>query len=126
MIDRLLGENIARLAGVLGHSARRHSVLASNVANVDTPGYLPVDVKFDEELHRSIALAGEHKSHIKADRNQAETVYDLDSLPGPDGNAVDLDREMAKLAENSQRYSTTSKLVAKKLAMIRYAIDGDR
>jgi flagellar basal body rod protein FlgB len=44
--------------------------------------------------------------------------------PGFDGNAVDLDRTMAGMAENGLQYGAAAKAAGKKLAILRYAVDG--
>lgn len=126
MINRLLGRTTAALERTLDYSSRRHSLLASNAANVDTPGYIPADLVFDQDLQGALSMAGDNPEHLGTEPAQFEQVLDLTTAPGSDGNAVDLDREMAKMAANSQRFSLASRLINKKIALLRYVIDEDR
>lgn len=110
-----------RVSGVLAQALalrlERQHLLAGNIANANTPGYVPVDMRFDRVLER--ALGGEQAAGSEA---APEVVYDPAVVPGLDGNAVALDRELAKLSENSTLYHAANRALQKKLGMIRYAI----
>lgn len=96
------------LQAALTYHRERHSVLAGNVANLDTPGYRPLD------LARPSETSG----------GQAQVITAFDdggAFQGPDGNAVSLEREMAKIDANRTRYNTTAELVSRRIAMLRYA-----
>jgi flagellar basal-body rod protein FlgB len=107
-------------AGLTYHR-ERHTVLAGNIANLDTPGYRPLD------LARPVAggvasVAGTDPGHI-ASQTSPQVITSFDDgggLQGPDGNAVSLERELAKIDANRTRYATTSELVSRRLAMLRY------
>lgn len=113
---------IDQLAGAMSFHRDRHTVLAGNVANLDTPGYRPAD------LQRVLGSDGRtlertDPGHMNA-AGQAgqELVFDDGGLlVGPDGNAVALERELAKIDANRVRYGTSSELVSRRLAMLRYA-----
>ncbi|MFH1810650.1 MAG: flagellar basal body rod protein FlgB [Pseudomonadota bacterium] len=126
MIRDLLGSTHALLEHVLDRSAFRHQLLSSNIANVDTPGYLPVDLAEVDNSPGGLATEASDPRHLGGPDDEGEPVYDLRSLPGLDRNAVDLDVEMAKLAANNERFSAATRMISKKLAMLRYAIEGDR
>jgi flagellar basal-body rod protein FlgB len=81
----------------------RQAVLAGNVANIDTPGYRPYDLTRDD------------------DGNVSQSFDDSGNLQGQDGNAVSLEREMAKIDANRTRYNTSAELTTRRLAMLRYA-----
>ena len=53
---------------------------------------------------------------------KAETFYDPTQVPGPDGNAVDIDHEMSRLALNQQAFQASTVALNKRLSMIRLAI----
>jgi len=113
---------IDKLQAAMSFHRERHNVLAANVANVDTPGYRPLDLK-REVANDAQALASTDPSHISSD-TPADTITTFDaggSLQGPDGNAVSLERELAKIDANRARYSTSAELVSRRLAMLRYA-----
>lgn len=110
------------LQAALTFHRERHTVLAGNVANLDTPGYRPVD------LNRQIAgdaqsLAATSAGHISS-AGTADIVTSFDdggAMQGADGNAVSLERELAKIDANRARYATSAELVTRRLAMLRYA-----
>ena len=123
-----------RLTQTLEHAMdfrlERGNMIAANLANVDTPGYTPVNLKFDEQLADflretnppplSRTLASHVGSSTDAPRGEAE--FDYYSLPDQDGNSVDLDHEMSKMAENQLLYRATTKVYSKRMALIKYAI----
>lgn len=112
-----------RVSGVLARALalrlERQHLLAGNIANANTPGYVPVDMRFDRVLEQ--ALQGEPAVGA-ATETPPEVVYDPAVMPGLDGNAVALDRELAKLSENATLYHAANRALQKKLAMIRYAV----
>jgi flagellar basal-body rod protein FlgB len=90
----------------------RQKLVASNVANADTPGYKTQDIDFESEL----ANAAGGASPL------------VNTVPGlrvkNDGNNVDLDREARLLAENALRFSVASNLLRSQLKTVRMAIEG--
>jgi flagellar basal-body rod protein FlgB len=116
----------------------RSAVIASNVANKDTPGYTPVDLKFSDTLARFIndgkaptpppmAQPSEGRGVVGLDRTSlGEVFFDPGRLPGQDGNSVDLDREQAKMAENAMSYQAAIKIIRKKQGFMSYAVRGGR
>ena len=96
-------------AGLTFHRERQE-VLASNIANLDTPGYRPQD------LDRTI----DAKTNA-TDPDSIRTFDDGGQLQGPDGNAVSLERELAKMDANRASYATTAELVSRRFALLKYA-----
>jgi flagellar basal-body rod protein FlgB len=104
----------------------RHAVLAGNVANVDTPGYRPLDLKRHEHVEGALEMAPAGQSDAASMESAPTADYvtafdDGGSLQGPDGNAVSIERELAKVDANRTRYETASELVSRRLAVLRYA-----
>lgn len=103
--------------------AERQRLLASNIANADTPGYVARDINFSQALRAasegSSALAGSgttHAGHIPlhAAQTSHSTVslgYSVQSQPNLDNNTVDLDRERANFVDNSVRYEATLRFI---------------
>ena len=90
--------------------ALRQKVVASNIANADTPGFKTKDIDFQAAL-RSAAQGSEP---------QPTTV---DGLPAKnDGNNVNLDREARLIAENAMRFNAASNLLRGNIRMIKEAI----
>jgi len=93
----------------------REKLVASNIANADTPGYQTKDIDFESELRR-ISTGGGVVS---------PTVSDVPGLRVKnDGNNVDLDREARLLAENNMRFNIASNLLRGNLKTLRMAISG--
>jgi flagellar basal-body rod protein FlgB len=88
----------------------RQKLVASNIANVDTPGYRTQDIDFQAEFQSALGGAP-HTTDVQglAVRN--------------DGNDVSLDRESRLLAENALRFQVASSLLRTQLRTVRSAID---
>ncbi len=109
----LFGKTIDMLSDLVGARSQRHDVLASNVANIDTPGYEPKDVDFQNLLGsmqgKGIRMAKTNGKHFPA------------STPGGSleivktGDRVDMDREMVTIAENHLMHNASIEMLARKL-----------
>ena len=113
---------------------KRHDLLASNIANKDTSGYQAEDLVFEAQLKK--ALYADEPGPLRRtdlrhfDGNQTSPLYEveaqriLSSSPFPDfdGNTVDLDREMAKIAENQLMYNATMRMLSHKFRGLKTAI----
>jgi flagellar basal-body rod protein FlgB len=127
LFDRLS----ATLERNLDYRLERANVIHANLANVDTPGYTPLELKFEEQLRRFLAgedpepaLEQTEAEHMPGDTRdlRAEPEFDLYSLPDVDGNAVDLDHEMVKLQANQSGYRASTRAYNKRMALMKYAI----
>jgi len=88
----------------------RQKLVASNIANADTPGYRTKDVNFQAELQTANSALSPH-------------TVEVGGLPVKnDGNDVSLDREARLLAENAMRFNLASNLIRSQLATIKEAI----
>lgn len=117
------------LSEALGRLSRGTSIAASNIANVDTPGYRALQVEFAEALGNAGAgLAGTAKAH-RASREAVDrgVVSEAPSTrQRADGNTVDIDHEMTKLATLGGRFAATAQMLRKHLALLRYAATDGR
>ena len=113
---------IDSLEAALTYHRERHTVLAGNVANLDTPGFRPLDLARPHEGSAS-QLEVTAPGHIASvESPQVVTSFDDGgAMQGADGNAVSLERELAKIDANRARYATAAELVSRRLAMLRYA-----
>jgi flagellar basal-body rod protein FlgB len=92
----------------------RQKLVASNIANADTPGYRTQDINFRTEFENAVD-------------GQAPSTIEPEGLPvKPDGNNVNLDREARLLAENALRFSIASSFARSDLAAVRSAIQDGR
>jgi flagellar basal-body rod protein FlgB len=101
----------------------RHAVLAGNIANLDTPGYKPVDLQRTSPVEGT-TLSVTTDGHIGGAMGSASVVQaftDTDQTQGPDGNAVALERELSKIDANRTRYATSAELTSRRIALLRYA-----
>jgi flagellar basal-body rod protein FlgB len=109
----LFGKTIDILSDLVGVRSQRHEVLASNVSNIDTPGYEPKDVDFQNLLDsmqgKGIRMTRTNGKHFPA------------STPGGSleivktGDRVDMDREMVSIAENHLMHNASIEMLARKL-----------
>lgn len=125
---KTLFDSVNQMEGALDFHRDRQSVLAGNLANLDTPGYKPLDLERKPDFGSfAETLAKTHAGHMDAgggsDASHGEVRFaDGDAAnPSGDGNQVNLEREMAKLSANRVRYETTSELVSRTLAGLKYA-----
>lgn len=91
----------------------RQKLVASNIANIDTPGYKTKDIDFQFEFLNAGGPAS----------GQAPDVLDAPGLvTKSDGNNVSLDREARLLAENALRFSVAASLMKSELKSVESAI----
>jgi flagellar basal-body rod protein FlgB len=108
-LDPLAG-NLERYMDLL---SLRQKLVASNIANADTPGYKAKDIDFQREFQ---SLAG-----------GMPNVAEVTALPTKhDGNNVDVDRESRLLAENALRFNVAASLMRAQLRAVRNAIQEGR
>lgn len=108
----LFGKTLDMLSDLVGARSQRHEVLASNVSNIDTPGYEPKDVDFQNLLGsmqgKGIRMARTNGKHLPA------------STPGGNleivqtGDRVDMDREMVTISENHLMHNAAIEMLARK------------
>lgn len=121
----MFDETFRLLQRCLGLRAFRQKVLASNIANKETPGFTPQDVPFEKILFRSLGKGADlslHKTHPS--HLNTGPANDL-RLERTDGEFL-IDQEMAKLAENSLRFHADVQALVKRLESLRLAITEGR
>lgn len=122
-VNKLFDGQIAVTARALDVRMDRQGLIQSNIANISTPGYQVKDFPFHQVmatvLGKNVALARTDSSHIALDPVQTAEAARFSSEKRP----VDLDEEMVKLSENQLMYQVTTRIMAKKLEGLAYAID---
>lgn len=107
----------------------RQRVLADNVANADTPNYRPHDLappRFDSQAALGpVQLATTETGHLPglgagADGYRAERVTGYEVQPS--GNAVNLEEEMMKVADNQMDYQAVASLYSRSLGLLKTAL----
>ena len=115
----------------------RQKIIASNIANAETPGFKSKRIDFESALARAIDLDGTQTLNTDDSRhynvggggfhNMKPDVYeDPSGVVSPDGNNVDREAEMARLNENRILYDATVQLIRKKLGLKKYLINSER
>ncbi len=133
--ETLFEGTISSLQKTLNRGSLRHRVLTSNIANIDTPNYKAFEVVMEDVRQgkdssaRPLTLIRTGPRHLNGRRQTSDDVKIKQSDPSPlnlraDGNTVDLDRTMGKLAENTILYRTAAQLIKKKFQGLRNVIQG--
>ena len=127
-LDRLFGVH----AQALQLRAQRGELLASNLANADTPDYKARDLDFKAVLdqaqgQQAVALHTSHASHLggAAGNGSAREMYRIPGQSSLDGNTVDTQVEQAKFAENAVRYRASLQFLNGKISSMMTAIKGE-
>ncbi len=116
--------------------AQRMELLASNIANADTPNYKARDIDFRAVLEsaagggNSLPMARSQAAHLDpnagAMNGQVEALYRTPSQASLDGNTVDPQMERAAFAENAVQYQSSLEFLNRRVSGIREALRGDR
>jgi flagellar basal-body rod protein FlgB len=112
----------------IGVTQNRNAVIASNVSNIDTPGYRPKDINFKEALARTLETDNElnltrtNPGHIdmRMSPQGIETFEEEGEWNGY--NWVNIDKEMTKLTENNLIYREAVETLLRKIALIKEVI----
>jgi flagellar basal-body rod protein FlgB len=110
--------------------SRRGELIASNLANADTPNYKARDLDFRNALdtaQSATSMRSTHASHFSAGNGSstAATLYRVPNQASLDGNTVDTQTEQAKFSENAVRYQTTLRFLGGKISGLMKAIKGE-
>ena len=110
---------------------RRTEVLANNLANADTPGYLARDVDFRKVLAAAggtsdlLPLQTTVPGQIGTPGQAADGLaYRVPTQPSMDGNTVDAQAEQAAFAANGVHYQASLSFITAQIRMLRTAISG--
>jgi flagellar basal-body rod protein FlgB len=129
-LDSYLGVH----AEALKVRGQRTEVLATNLANADTPGYRARDIDFRAALaaagspQAGVQLQATNAAHLTTgggvDGTNPNMKYRVPLAPALDGNTVDVQMEQAAFAENAVRYQATLNFISSKLRGLMTAITG--
>lgn len=104
-------------AGIRAEELRQRAI-ASNMANMETPGYRRVDVRFEQSLTDALNSSGK----IDPKSLEPEVYHPNDPALRADGNNVNMEAEVGDLVKNSLRYTTYVRLLRKKFTQIETAM----
>lgn len=120
---------------VLNLRSARQELIASNIANVDTPNYKAKDIDFAKTLQGAMSgngaklqLAGTVPHHLSSGTGEnvmgAPVMFRNALQPSADGNTVDMDVERAQFADNALRYEASVKFVDNQIKNVLTALQG--
>lgn len=124
MIDALFNQsNYLATKKMLDATALRHEAIASNLANIETPGYQRLDLAagFSEELQRAM---NSHSPSAVAELKPSLAVDTKAVAANRDGNTVQLESELMQLSQNTLAHTLETQLVTNQLLRLRLAITG--
>lgn len=142
--DLVTADELPVLEQSLRFAAQRGAVIAHNIANIDTPGFQPLDVSiggFQESLSRAVDARGERWGGRRGDLEWGETrelrrnsrgllevnpTRTGDNILFHDRNNRSLERLMQQLQENTAAFTTTTELMRAKMGLLRTAVDETR
>lgn len=131
----IFGPAFDNLENALDIYKAKHSVIAGNIANVDTPGYKAKEIDFKDAfsgaLQRSgIAMRNTNERHFRpASITSSASSYMREQVNNSlrnDGNNVNVDKEMMALSENSIMYDIATQAVSRNFESLKFAISQGR
>ncbi len=121
--SRMFGGIVETGRVALDVSMERQGLIQSNIANIETPGYLGQDFSFAAVMKNALQQRGEltrtNERHIGLDPVSVSEGLELSRARRP----VDLDEEMQKLSENQLLFQTVSKIIGNRFDSMKLAID---
>ncbi|MFS0823618.1 flagellar basal body rod protein FlgB [Bacillus sp. 1P02SD] len=128
---KLFANTIHSLEKALDYSALRQKVISNNIANVDTPNYKAQDVSFknllSNEMNSQLRANRTNEKHFEftsSKRLKSPLVTKNDTAYNHNGNNVDIDKEMALLAENQIYYNAVTERISGKFNTLKTVIKG--
>lgn len=133
MADKIFDKAINTLSKSMDYRQLRQNLITSNIANADTPHYKALRLDFEKALQDAVDTEGVNTMNISNrkhflkggggfDSIGAQMYEDSDITPSNDLNTVDVEKEMTRLAGNQIMFDAATKLINKKLGMLKYAI----
>lgn len=131
----LFDKTMTSLERSLNLRSMNQKLIVSNIANMDTPRYKAFKMMVDEKLQDAaqggprLTMTRTQVGHLNttgkslASGRVARVESNDLSLRG-DGNTVELDTEMANLAENTLKYNTTTRIISNKFKLLKDVIKG--
>jgi len=126
-MDPWIGTAISAVEAELRFREARQGVLAANVANLDTPGYRAMDLRFEDALGAAgVDLVVSDPRHLDG-AGPGDPRYRIEVGPvgtRPDRNGVDPDRAMLELSRNAGAFTDQAEVLTRLLALARVAVTG--
>lgn len=120
---RIFDRTTVLLEKVLDLRARQQQLIASNLANAETPGFKPSRLSFDEDLQNAL------QSERPGPQGQEQARARIENIHGTverSSASVEPDQEMVGLAENQIMYESAVQMLNKKFGMLKYVTQEGR
>ena len=129
-VDFFHDPTLDAMGAYMSRLSQRQQIVASNLANIDTPGFKTKDVSFyatmQELLSDSMALRTTRPGHAEGRMPSSlpAQAFEVEGIPvRADQNNVDLDREMVKLSQTAFGYSLITQMVRSKFRTLSISIN---
>ena len=134
LIDKLLFSDRTPilLKKTLDFETQRNTLISGNISNINTPGYKAQDIDFHKQLQEALksteglSVKTTNPNHIgpslESLKKMRAEIFTEEDAAKADGNNVNLDKEMTKLAENQIMYNAVVQLMAKRGSTIKSAV----
>ncbi|HBN09515.1 MAG TPA: flagellar basal body rod protein FlgB [Cyanobacteria bacterium UBA8530] len=124
------GKDLRGLERALDGLSLRHQVRANNIANINTPGFKPSEVRFEDALLEALNTPELVSEDVQASgiqpssmENWTATVYQKEGSQRLDGNGTSLESEMAGLSKNSLTFNAAVTVIAMEYRTLKSVID---
>lgn len=128
-------QNLAVYRKAIDLRAQRHEILASNIANADTPHYKARDFDFAEAMQgaakrwdeqKTLGLARTSSQHFRLEGGSSDyrMQFRNEYQSAVDGNTVEMDVERAQIADNALQYQILTQLISSRFQGLRTAMSG--
>lgn len=138
LLDKLFSGTPDVMAKAMDGLSMRQKAIAENIANADTPHYKRFEVAFEGQLHRAVSqpgpfevpMATAHPLHFRVDgpqsleEFQAQVSRSTETTMRNDGNNVDVDAEMTRLAQSTITYNAMADLMKRNMEGLKSVIRG--
>lgn len=136
-VDGLFNTTVELLGKSIDLRAKNQNLIASNIANAETPNFIPKSLAFEEELQGALksgnsrgatpAITNPRHINIRGSGGGLQSVSGKvietpAKTPGKDGNAVELENEMGRMTENQVMFNASVQMLTKKFEGLRTAI----
>jgi flagellar basal-body rod protein FlgB len=126
--------NMHTMERFLDLAVQRQALIASNVANIDTPGYKTVDLSFEKELQEAVdshrigsGVTNSRHIPVAPEARVPGSVLEVKGLTlRNDQNNVNIDREMGQLSTNAMKFSMVAQMLLGKFRTLKAAIQEGR
>lgn len=125
MTVSIFDKTLSFLSKALDIMSLRHQIIASNIANQDTPNYKAKDITFREEFEAALNVKGAISGSDISDV-EGRIIMRSERGAGYDNNSVNVELEMARMAENTIMYNAAAQILSNKLKTLSYVIKEGR